>query len=104
MHFKEELLLLLKNINRLQENERLEFKESVSSIPKDFWPTYSSFANTRGGIILLGVKDNPTKIIGVKEPEKLLSDLFNTSANKDKVNINLLNNENTFILDSFNCL
>ena len=47
-------------IDRLQsmrEHNRLEFKKATSSLPKSFWETYSSFANTEGGVIVLGADE-----------------------------------------------
>ena len=34
------------------ETDRVEFKESQSTLPQSFWDSYSAFANTDGGIIL----------------------------------------------------
>lgn len=36
----------------------VEFKYGRGGFPhKEFWPTYSSFANTEGGTIIIGVKE-----------------------------------------------
>jgi ATP-dependent DNA helicase RecG len=61
-------------------------------LPREFWPTYSAFANTRGGVILLGIREDCGQFTlhGVEEVERVITDLFNTVNNPDKVNINLL--------------
>lgn len=49
------------------ENAAVEFKRARGGIPADFWPSYSAFANTDGGIIVLGVseKDGKREIEGL---------------------------------------
>ena len=44
----------------LQVGERISFecKKCESQIPKSVWETYSSFANTVGGIIVLGITEH----------------------------------------------
>ena len=66
-------------------------------MPKSIWQTYSAFANTIGGLILLGVDEDLQEkyickrfqIIGVDEPRKIITDFWNT-INSDKVNENIL--------------
>ena len=50
----------------------LECKLARSAIPASFWETYSSFANTDGGTILLGVKEenHVFTIEGVEDAHK----------------------------------
>lgn len=48
-------IMELYEILKIDENENMECKKSSSDLPRDMWETYSSFANTDGGIILLGV-------------------------------------------------
>lgn len=74
-------------IETLQNGERLtlEAKLAKSELPKSVWETYSAFANTIGGTILLGVNEqqkesNQTKrfsIQGVENPQKLMTDFWN---------------------------
>jgi len=52
---KEQLKHIIENLQKQQESYNLEFKEAKSSLPSNFWETYSSFANTAGDYILLGI-------------------------------------------------
>ncbi len=80
------------------EHISLECKKAENNIPNSIWATYSAFANTYGGLILLGIYENMDEqdrnkrfqIIGVSDAEKLRIDLWNMLNNKEKVNINLL--------------
>ena len=51
------------------ETVHLECKLAKNAIPANFWETYSSFANTDGGTILLGVKEENHKfsVVGVDD-------------------------------------
>ena len=99
----ESLKSLAKLVKKLQdghENSELEFKEAQSQLPKAFWPTYSSFANTSGGTVVFGVREGkPWKIVGVDDPQKLISDLCNTANNRQKVNHNLVDDKNIQIFE-----
>lgn len=89
--------------NLLAEGERitLECKKARNSVPNSLWETYSAFANTYGGTILLGVDENTTEkdcskrfiITGVEDASKIRKDLWNTINSKEKANINLLHDE-----------
>ncbi|MGG5810567.1 RNA-binding domain-containing protein [Falsiroseomonas sp. CW058] len=98
-------LSTLADIRVLAETEELECKlaagrDGSGQLPADLWPTYSAFANTRGGIILLGLRETPRgfELAGLANPEKLRSDLFNTLNNPQKVSANLLDAERVRIL------
>lgn len=79
------------------EHITLECKKAEGSLPKSLWETYSAFANTVGGTILLGIEENPKAkdisqrfCIGtIKNPDQLLKDFWNT-VNSEKVSSNVL--------------
>lgn len=61
------------------EGKTLEFKQDLSS-PMGILRTMVAFANTAGGIILIGVEDKTKHVLGVKEPltlEEKLANLVN---------------------------
>ena len=42
----------LSDLDKYREHHQLEVKDARGGFPDSFWETYSSFANTDGGIIL----------------------------------------------------
>ena len=78
----------------LQKGERvtLECKKAKSEVPKSVWQMYSAFANTIGGMILLGVDEDLQEkdiskrfqIIGVDEPRKIITDFWDASIKCDQ--------------------
>lgn len=91
----EELESFLKNIH---EKHYFELKKA-SELPSSFWESYSSFSNTTGGWIILGVfEDKPYNIItGVDNPEKALTNLWNQLSNRNKVSFRTVDNEDVNI-------
>ena len=79
------------------ESVTLECKRAKTEVPKSVWETYSAFANTIGGMILLGIEENRKEtdikkrfqIKGVDDAQKIVNDFWNT-INSDKVNENIL--------------
>ena len=64
-------------IEQYRENNRIEAKKALGGLPKSIWETYSAFANTHGGIILLGVEelaDKSFRTVDLPDPEKLTKD------------------------------
>ena len=92
----------------LQVGERISFecKKCENQIPKSVWETYSSFANTVGGIIVLGITEHLEEpdqvkrfeITGVNNPTKLKKEFFDT-LNSNKVNRNILIEEDVDIVE-----
>lgn len=83
----------------------LECKKAASVLPNSIWPSYSAFANTIGGIIILGIeekRDNNSffprfEIQGVKNADSQIKDLWNI-INSEKVNVNILSDDNVYPL------
>ena len=77
-----------------KESGEVEFKSAAGGFPGSFWSTYSSFSNTNGGAIILGVKekDNRFYLDGLTEEQakKYRIDFFNNMHSKKNVNIALL--------------
>ncbi len=80
-----------------KEGLNVEYKSASSKIPSDMWETYSAFANTSGGTIILGVSENQVsgslEVTGIRSPESYMKRLWDTLNNPAKVNINLLRND-----------
>ena len=49
------------------EGKTLEFKQNLSS-PKNILKTLTAFANTAGGVLLIGIEDGSRAVIGVENP------------------------------------
>nr|DAO92469.1 MAG TPA: putative transcriptional regulator [Caudoviricetes sp.] len=79
------------------ESEEIEFKSADGGFPKDFWKTYSAFANTNGGTIILGVKEKKGDFIfdGLtdKQVDNYKKEFWNNVNNPNTVSKNLLNND-----------
>ncbi len=91
------------NLESYKENNRIEVKKAQGGLPNSIWETYSSFANTLGGIILLGVAEAEDKSlvpVGLPDPEKLIKDFWNIINNQNKVNINILTSSDIFIQET----
>lgn len=88
------------------EHINLECKKATNAIPNSIWETYSSFANTYGGTILLGIVENLKEkdikkrfqVIGVEDSQKIITDFWNT-INSNKVNENILSDSDVNIID-----
>lgn len=78
----------------------------MNELLNSFWESYSSFSNTSGGIIILGVLEGgpQNEIIGVGNSEKILTSLWDQLSNTNKVSYRNVDNQdvNTYIIDGKN--
>ena len=79
------------NYTNLKESQTIELKTAEKGLPASIYETYSSFANTKGGTIVLGVKESAGEniLVGVENPSARKKDFFNTISSKSKVSISL---------------
>lgn len=83
----------LSNIEQYRENNRIEAKKALGGLPRSIWETYSAFANTLGGIILLGVeeyKDHSLHPVNLPDPERLVEEFWDMINDPKKVSVNIL--------------
>ncbi len=45
------------------ESDEIEYKLAEGGFPDEFWKTYSAFANSKGGVIVLGVKERKSEFV-----------------------------------------
>ena len=99
---EQEILDMLK----YSENIHLECKKAESLLPKSVWETYSSFANTDGGVILFGIEEHLKEkdfshrysFVSINNPEQRIKDFWDT-INSDKVSSNMLIDSNVGVCE-----
>lgn len=66
-------MLDLQSVETYREGNRFEAKAAQGGLPKSTWETYSAFANSDGGVIVLGLKelaDRRLVPVGLADPER----------------------------------
>ena len=89
-------IFILSQFDEYKEDNRREVKKANNGLPISLWDTYSAFANCYGGVIILGVKeekDGSWKTTGLQNASKLRKEFWDNINNTQKVNINLLSEE-----------
>ena len=87
------------DLQKYKENNRIEAKKALGGLPHSIWETYSAFANTLGGVILLGVietEDKSLEAVDLPEPDKLIREFWNIINNPNKVSVNILSNKDVY--------
>lgn len=83
----------LENVESYRENNRIEAKTALGGLPHSIWETYSAFANTLGGVILLGVREEKDKsfhTVDLPDPERLQKEFWDAINNPNKASVNIL--------------
>ena len=101
------IIQTLEDIAALQESSDIECKKATGKdgkgeLPKDFWESYSAFANAYGGDVFLGIredKDRHFHLQGIENTQKVLDDLWTSLNNSEKVSANILREENVAVID-----
>ncbi|NMK39869.1 RNA-binding domain-containing protein [Megasphaera elsdenii] len=87
----------------MRESNDIELKKAKKGLPESFWESYSSFANTTGGLIVFGVNEAfpDNEIVGVEDSQKIVADLWNLLSNESKVSYRTVNNQDvtTVVVD-----
>ena len=87
-------------LHKYRENNRIEAKKAVGGLPRSIWETYSAFANTMGGVILLGVEeleDKSLHALDILDPHWLIEDFWRIINDPTLVSVNILTEENVQI-------
>ena len=86
-----------------REDNRIEAKRAQGGLPHSLWETYSAFANTLGGVILLGVAEAGDKSLysgPLFDPQELVDEFWDMVNDPSVVSANLLQPEDVQILRS----
>ena len=92
----EELLEAL----QLGEDQDIEFKKAQGGLPRSIWETVSAFANTAGGVIVLGIaeQDNKFEITGISRLQSLIKQFWDNHNNPQKLNYPICRDSDIHIL------
>ena len=78
------------DIELLRESVDLDCKlaagrDGHGAVPDDVWPTYSAFANTNCGTVILGLRERSGRfgVVGLPNLERVRKELFDTLNNRN---------------------
>lgn len=90
----------LNMLGKYRENNCIEAKKALGGLPKSLWESYSAFANTFGGIILLGVEelgDRSLHAVGIDDPVYMLEQIWAILGDKNRISCNILSEQDVQI-------
>lgn len=90
-------------LEEYQEDNRIEAKQATGGLPHSLWETYSAFANTLGGVILLGVveaEDKSLHSVPLFDPQELIDEFWSMVNDPKVTSANILSPEDVQICRS----
>ena len=86
-----------------REDGDFEAKSARRGIPQSMWESYSAFANTSGGTIVLGLDESEDGtgflLSGVKNASGIRDDLWSTLNNPEKISVNILTDRDLEVIE-----
>jgi len=86
-----------------KEGISFEAKSAIGGIPLSVWESYSAFANSFGGTIVLGLEeteDGKLIVKGIKDAGKTVNEIWNTINNPQKVSCNILKSDDVAVVEN----
>lgn len=83
-----------------------EFKSAKGGVPASMFETYSAMANSRGGVIVLGVEEDYGRFYltkGLEDAPKKRQDIWNAVNNRGKVSANILTDSDVSLKEIEGC-
>ena len=84
------------------EYHEIEYKSAKGGFPRELWKTYSAFANTNSGIIVLGIEETKTGIyiegLNEEQIEKYKKQFWNECNNPNTISRNILTNDDVRVI------
>jgi predicted HTH transcriptional regulator len=93
----------IENLLLRDESDDLEYKSAAGGFPGSFWETYSAFANTDGGMIVLGVGEKKDRLfldrLTDEQIEKYRKEFWNNINNRQNISCNLMKSDDLIVTD-----
>ena len=85
-----------------EEDASFEAKSASGGIPLSVWESYSAFANSFGGTIVLGLEETEDGMLlvrGIKNTDKTVNEIWNMINNPQKISCNVLKSDDVKVVE-----